>query len=725
MMSLPQGTATADQRTVIESPLDSRIFLSGIAGTGKTTTGVERVLHLLQNGVPGNEILLLVPQRTLASPYYEALNSPTTPAGGRVNVLTIGGLARRMVDTFWPLISEEAGFAAPDDPPIFLTLETSQYYMAHLVRPLLAEGYFDGVTLDRNRLYSQILDNLSKAAVHGFPHTEIGHRLESAWVGDRGQTHIYQDAQSCANLFRQYCLDHNLLDFSLQLETFLHQIWPYPLCRETLFEMYRHLVFDNLEEGTPATADLIQDWLPHFDSVLLIYDQGAGYRRFLGADPDSTKTLVDFCRTQVDFEVGFVQSEEVAYFGDALAYGMRGPQVLHHPSQDPQSNDTAVQPPPHPQPNSHGERGVNAVCFPQPGIRFYPGMLDWVAEQIAILVEEGTPPGEIVVLAPYLSDALRYSLVDRLNHLGIPTRSHRPSRSLREEPATRCMLTLAKLAHPAWGLRPPLSDFAYALMQAIADMDLVRAQLLAKNVYKKETLAPFESVKPGDQERITYLLGGRYDHLLSWLNAHAGEGSGELDHFLSRLFGEVLSQPGFGFHTDYNAGTIVANLVESVGKFRRVAGATLAAEEISLGQEYLQMVEEGVIAAMYLQPWQADTEEAVFLAPAYTFLLANRPVDYQFWLDVGGRGWYERLYQPLTHPYVLHRNWPVGYPWTDIDEAETARDSLYALSMGLVRRCRRGIYLGLSDLGEQGYEHKGDLIRAIDKALQLERSTPE
>jgi len=345
-------------------------------------------------------------------------------------------------------------------------------------------------------------------------------------------------------------------------------------------------------------------------------------------------------------------------------------------------------------------------------------MLDWVAGQIAALVDGGTPPGEIVVLAPYLSDALRYALVDRLDRLEIPSRSHRPSRSLREEPSTRCLLTLAKLAHPHWGLSPQKSDVAYALLQAIADLDLVRAQLLVEIIYRKGQLSTFDAIKPEVQERITYVLGGRYEQLRMWLAGyHAGDIQ-ELDHFLSRLFGEVLSQPGYGFHADYNAGSIAANLVESVQKFRWVAGDILAAGDVPLGREYLQMVEEGVIAAQYLLPWQTEAEDAVFLAPAYTFLMANRPVDYQFWLDVGGRGWYERLYQPLTHPHVLTRHWPTGQPWTDINETEASQDALYRLSLGLVRRCRQGIFLGLSDLGEQGYEHKGELLRAIDRALR-------
>ena len=118
-MTFPLSNLTETQISVINQPLSSRIFLSGFAGTGKTTTGVARVLNLLENGIPGNEILLLFPQRTLAAPFIDAVNGPSSPSGGVVNILTVGGLARRMVDLFWPLVAEETGFARPDDPPAF------------------------------------------------------------------------------------------------------------------------------------------------------------------------------------------------------------------------------------------------------------------------------------------------------------------------------------------------------------------------------------------------------------------------------------------------------------------------------------------------------------------------------------------------------------------------------------------------------------------------------
>ena len=49
---------------------------------------------------------------------------------------------------------------------------------------------------------------------------------------------------------------------------------------------------------------------------------------------------------------------------------------------------------------------------------------------------------------------------------------------------------------------------------------------------------------------------------------------------------------------------------------------------------------------------------------------------------------------------------------------EACQDALFRLSLGLVRRCRQGLFLGLSELGEQGYDHKGEFLRAIDKAIQ-------
>ena len=176
-------------------------------------------------------------------------------------------------------------------------------------------------------------------------------------------------------------------------------------------------------------------------------------------------------------------------------------------------------------------------------IRYYPQMIDWAADNIASLVhDQGVAPNEIVVLAPYLPDALRFSLMTRLEERQVAARSHRPSRALREESASRALLTLAKIAHPQWGVRPSGYDVAYALTAAISDLDLVRARLLAEIIYRQGGLQSFEQIHENAQNRITFDLGQRYEKLRAWIEHYQGEAPAELDVFLSRLFGEVLAQ---------------------------------------------------------------------------------------------------------------------------------------------------------------------------------------
>ena len=218
---MPPSTLTPAQAAIVAAPPDRRIWLEGPAGAGKTTAAGRRGWRdCCGREFRATRCWCCCRSVRWPRPSPARLRQPTTPAGGEVTIVTLGGLAQRTVELFWPLVAAEAGFAQPNRPPVFLTLETAQYFMARVVGPLLAEGYFDAIVVDRNRLYSQILDNLNKAALVGFPHTEIGARLAAAWTGESSQARVYAEAQECATRFRDYCLAHNLLDFSLQYELF-------------------------------------------------------------------------------------------------------------------------------------------------------------------------------------------------------------------------------------------------------------------------------------------------------------------------------------------------------------------------------------------------------------------------------------------------------------------------------------------------------------------------
>ena len=695
---MDEFTFSHEQLHVLQSPPSSHLFIQGPAGAGKTTAGVARLLSLVAAGVPADQILVLVPQRTLAFPYYHMIDGPDFPSGGRPAVVTLGGLGQRMIELFWPSVYRGLGFGKKNQPPAFLTLETAQYYLALLVQPLLDQGYFQSIKIDRSRLLSQIIDNLNKSASIGIDHSAVGDLLKAAWVGEPAQQHVYEEAQHCAILFRQFCLQNNLLDFSLQLEGLTRHLWSSFLCREYLTGTYRHLIFDNVEEDVPVVHDIIRQWLPSFESALLIYDSDGGYRSFLGADPQSGLELQSGCDEVVTFDTTFNISPALETFRQTLDARINNIR--------PEEVDPSI---------------LSAVQYSSS--QYLPEMVETITTHVrALIADEGIAPGEIAILAPFLSDSLRFSLKGSFEKAGIPSRSHRPSRSLREEPATLCLLTLAKLAHPEWGFVCSHYDVRTALMQSISGLDLVRADLLSQIVYRPkkiiEGMSSFDRIQPQQQERISFRIGERFEHLRLWLDEYRQHPIAELDIFLSRLFGEVLSQDGFGFHENFDSAAVAARLIESVRKFRWATRSPSHAVEAAFGLEYIRMVEDGVIAAQSLPDWEAQNADAVFIAPAFTFLMANQSVDYQFWLDLGSQGWWERLYQPLTHPYVLTRHWQVGRLWTDADEVAANRIALSRLTNGLIRRCRKGIILCTNRLNEQGDEQRGLLLQSIQSILR-------
>ena len=715
---------TTEQQTIIESPPAGRIFLRGMAGVGKSTTGVRRMRHLLESGVPAHSILVLVPQKRLAQPYYNEMRHPRRRAGADVTVATLGTIARRMVHLYWPLITNRLSSSFPNRRPRFLSLEMVQYLMFKLLEPEIEQkDYFNSVTIARPRLFAQIADNLNKSAVVGFPYGSIATRLKTAFPDDQERHHIFDDAQACANLFRDYCRRYNLLDFSLQVELFCEGLWGFASPRDALVGRYRHLIVDNLEEDTPATHRLLRDWLPASDSALLIYDEEAGYRRFLGADDRSALTLREVCESEVVFDRSRVMTRSMeALLGEVgriMSNGDEGDGPSDRSGGGSAKESVAGS-------AANRVRARRAIAHTTVSeSRFHTQMLDWVAERVATLVHhKKVRPERIVILAPLMNDSLRFSLVSRLDAQGVESRTLRPSRPLHAEPAVGALVTIARLAHKHWEIatrqRVNRQAVVRMLMSVIDGIDLARATLFADVLYRKDELQPFGGVTNSEMRtRMTEVYGERYERLRGWIESARGvaAGSGEpIDLFFRRLFGEVLSQPGFGFHRDYDAVRIVSNLISSAQSFRK--SAEQVDSRIDTGNEYIRMVDEGILADQYEPTVSRKAAEAVLIAPAYTFLLNNQAVDYQFWLNLDSPSWNRRLYQPLTQPYVLSAQWQPTERWTEMHEREASREMLRRVVTGLLRRCRRRVYLGFSRYDERGYEQVGELRIVFDYLLR-------
>ena len=113
----------------------------------------------------------------------------------------------------------------------------------------------------------------------------------------------------------------------------------------------------------------------------------------------------------------------------------------------------------------------------------------------------------------------------------------------------------------------------------------IRAALLASS--SKKGLTSFERLIGAMQDRITFTAGERYERLRGWIETYQRGQPIPLDHFFSRLYGEILAQPGFNLHSDLDA----AQAVAALDPVRANAGALeLAPEEALRRLEQLRVL---------------------------------------------------------------------------------------------------------------------------------------
>lgn len=662
------------------------VFLSGPASSGKTSAALKRLDRILSADTQSSSTLVLVPQRSLAAPYQEYLRDTILPPSKKVSIQTMSSIIRRMIALFWTLIASHKVFQHPFESPRFLTLETAQYYMAQIVDPLIDRGHFAAITLTRNRLFSQLLDNLNKSAIVGFPHTTLARRLKTAWNGDASQLVVYDDVQLAVNAFRAYCLENNLLDFSLQVELFCGILWQNDTFQKYFQTQYQHLIYDNAEEDPPYVHDIVKSWTKNLESSLVIMDESGGLRSFLGADPISASALSATADIALRFDQNFVSPPPIRAVLEQISSTSFQKLPLSTLSE--------------------------ALVIPQAQPRFFPELLYNVCQEISELVQNGTPVHEIAVLSPFLSDPLVFELSRRLGKAGIPVQTLRPSLALNANPHAQTVLTLASLAYPGWQMPPDLFQTQAALSIAIPRLDPLRSHLLLKHAISDDnhivTLPLIEGLPEEISARIPQDVAHRYETLHSWLAS--SDPDEPLDYFISRLFSDVLSQPGFGFAESQLAGEDTARLIESYQKFKLPLSADPQADASFLGKEYYRSLRQGLLSALYLPDDEIVGEPGVLISPVMTFLMQNRPVRHQFWLNLGSKGWYERLEQPLTHPYVLNRQWQSGKKWTTDNEVELAHFNLQRTLGGLLLRCGGQVHLCSSTYSEGGTEERGLLL---------------
>ena len=436
------------QREVICADLSARIHLSGKAGCGKSAAGAERARFLLENAEGWPQVLIFTPGRNYNRPYEDLLSSD----GIRPTVTSYNSYVQNCLKLFWPLIAGETEFGRRRTYPMFLTIEAAQILMAKLIRSKLEEGYFSGLTSSPSRVFNQVMLAMHKCAAAEIPFDRYAEIMKESWGGDGALLTVFDQTQYCGRLFRELCLRHNLLDYSLQLEIFTKNLLPHPVFQNWLKDQKLHFIFDNTEEEVPAAHHFVREISDVCLSMLLIEDSDGGFRTFMGCDPSSAAELSGICSTRAVFDHSFVSDPAV--------------QAMEKVIEDPKLSN------------------VELPASPRSAFSFaaghhYPEMVKKAVSDVAGLIRlQGVAPKDIVILSPQVSDVLYTEMERGLREQGIRVYLRRPSRPLLNEKVTHSLLTLCELVKPIPGTQVRLLDIVQMCQCFIEGLDPMRGQLI-------------------------------------------------------------------------------------------------------------------------------------------------------------------------------------------------------------------------------------------------------
>ena len=696
---------TGEQKQLIESAPTARIWLSGKAGCGKSTAAAERVRFLMENGDAWPQVLIFTPGRNYGRIYQDLLSRE----GIRPQVTTYNSFIDSCLKLFWPLIADESGCGRKRSYPMFLTIEAAQIIMAKLIKPRRDAGYFNGLTASPSRVFNQVMVAMHKCAAAEIPFEHYAEIMRESWGGDGAILPVFDQTQECGRLFRQVCLENNLLDYSLQLDVFTNRLLPDPVFRNWLKEQRLHFVFDNLEEEVPAAHHFVREIEPLCRSMLLISDRDGGYRGFMGCDPLSAETLREICPVKMEFEESFVSSPAV--------------QAMEQVITDPKVNSSELPVSPR-------------TAFSFASGHHYPEMIRQAVNDVANLIKvQGVAPKDIVILAPLVSDVLYTEMERGLWEQGIRVYLHRPSRPLLNERVTRSLLTLCQLVAPVPGTQVRLLDIVQMAQCFIEDLDPMRGQLIVGGMFRERKheeadpvtydIRPFDSLSDEKKQRIPPVIAERFEILRRWIETQRKNKALSPDRIVSEFFTDVLIREGFRTDPETNLG--IQKAADSMAKYRAVLDYMEKAGRADFRltwADYFDLVGLGMVNAKYYEEIYAQPEDTVLISLTSAFLSMNRTADYQIWLNVGAPRWWERFYGELTNDAVLSHFWPPEKRWDALTAGAWNDAHMTRQLCGLLRRCRTQVRAYASELNESGMEQRSRLLylfSALMRRFQFDR----
>lgn len=236
------------------------------AGSGKTRTLVHRMAHLVANGVDPESILLLTFTRRAAQNMLWRATQLTGSACRRVMGGTFHATANILLRQYGSHIGIGSQFTIID--------RADAEGIINLIKSSLGMG-----GASKRFPSKRVILNLISGAVNK------NASLEELVLG--GHMHLVEfmdDFITIAGHYRQFKLDHALMDYDdllLNWKRLLHESQP---ARESLSNRFQHILVDEYQDTNHIQAEIVRLLAYCHDNVMVVGDDAQSIYSFRGAD---------------------------------------------------------------------------------------------------------------------------------------------------------------------------------------------------------------------------------------------------------------------------------------------------------------------------------------------------------------------------------------------------------------------------------------------------------
>jgi DNA helicase-2/ATP-dependent DNA helicase PcrA len=254
---------TQEQQAVIGHPTGRHARVLAVAGSGKTTTMVHRVAHLLKNGVPARQIGLLMFNR-LAREQFEARLRAVAPSSNRPYVYTFHAFAYTVIK------------AAIEDRE----------------HPRIKQKWFSEHGEESRRLVLRLIqkmENMGEIAYNAIDAEEVlaaiglwkGSLVLPEHAGYRGNRHI----PTLYERFEETRREASALTFDDFVPNAVRLIEHFPKARARWTGRFQHLLVDEYQDVNLAQQRLIELLAGNHADVMVVGDDDQTIYEWRGARP--------------------------------------------------------------------------------------------------------------------------------------------------------------------------------------------------------------------------------------------------------------------------------------------------------------------------------------------------------------------------------------------------------------------------------------------------------